>query len=99
MKNKHIQTFESFLNEANYPTDLQIGSIIQGVGFTMLKGIDGGKYYKVVEMDGFSATFLPCDENGKIKGSKKVRHYLDSIEGGIKTASRGDENGIILIKK
>ena len=82
------------VNEAKYPTRLYVGSVILGIGFTGLKGIDGGKYYKVVEMDDYSATLVPCNQNGKITGSKKVRHKLSSIEGGIKTASRGDENGI-----
>ena len=81
-------------NEAKYPTNLYVGSVILGIGFTGLKGIEGGKYYKVVEMDDYSATLVPSDENGRVKGSKKVRHKLSSIEGGIKTASRGDENGI-----
>ena len=70
-----------------------------GQGFTMLKGIDGGKYYKVIAMDDVSATLVPSDKNGNVKGSKKVRHKLDSIEGGIKTAKRGDENGIVVIKE
>jgi len=84
------------VNEAKYPTNLYVGSVIYGQGFTGLKGIEGGKYYKVVEMDDYSATLVPCDEKGKITGSKKVRHKLDSIEGGIKTAKRGDENGIVI---
>jgi hypothetical protein len=70
-----------------------------GQGFTMLKGIEGGKYYKVVEMDDYSATLVPSDKSGNVKGSKKVRHKLDSIEGGIKTAKRDDENGIVVIKE
>lgn len=96
-KSKKITT-ES-VNEAKYPTDLKIGSVILGQGFTMLKGIDGGKYYKVIAMDDISATLVPSDKNGNVKGSKKVRHKLDSIEGGIKTAKRGDENGIVVIKE
>jgi hypothetical protein len=84
------------VNEAKYPTNLYVGSIIYGQGFTGLKGIEGGKYYKVVEMDDTTATLAPCDQKGKITGSKKVRHKLDSIEGGIKTAKRGDENGIVI---
>jgi hypothetical protein len=82
-----------------YPTDLKVGSVIMGQGFTMLKGIEGGKYYKVVEMDDYSATLVPSDKSGNVKGSSKVRHKLDSIEGGIKTAKRGDENGIVVIKE
>ena len=96
-KSKKITT-ES-VNESKYPTDLKIGSVILGQGFTMLKGIDGGKYYKVIAMDDISATLVPSDKNGNVKGSKKVRHKLDSIEGGIKTAKRGDENGIVVIKE
>jgi hypothetical protein len=65
----------------------------------MLKGIEGGKYYKVVDMDDISATLVPSDKNGNVKGSKKVRHKLSSIDGGIKTAKRGDENGVIVIKE
>jgi hypothetical protein len=65
----------------------------------MLKGIEGGKYYKVVSMDDTTATLTPSDKNGNTKGSSKVRHKLDSIEGGIKTAKRGDENGIVVIKE
>jgi hypothetical protein len=84
------------VNEAKYPTNLYVGSVIYGQGFTGLKGIEGGKYYKVVEMDDTTATLAPCDQKGKITGSKKVRHKLDSIEGGIKTAKRGDENGIVV---
>ena len=87
------------VNEAKYPTDLKIGSVILGQGFTMLKGIDDGRYYKIVDMDDFSATLVPSDKNGNVKGSNKVRHKLDSIEGGIKTAKRGDENGIVVIKE
>ena len=81
-----------------YPTDLKVGSVIQGVGFPMLKGIDGGNYYTIVEMDNFSATFVKSDSKGNKKSLKKVRHKLDSIEGGIKTAKRGDENGILVVK-
>jgi hypothetical protein len=87
------------VKEAKYPTDLKIGSVILGQGFTMLKGIEGGNYYKVVDMDDTSATLVPSDKNGNVKGSKKVRHKLSSIDGGIKTAKRGDENGIVVIKE
>ena len=81
-----------------YPTDLKVGTVLEGVGFPMLKGIDGGNYYTIVEMDNYSATLTKSDKNGNKKGSKKVRHYLSSIEGAIKTASRGDENGILVVK-
>ena len=81
-----------------YPTDLKVGSIIKGVGFPMLKGIDDGKYYKVVELDNYSATFVLTDSQGKKSGLKKIRHYLSSIDGGIRTASRGDNNGIEVVK-
>jgi hypothetical protein len=84
------------VNEAKYPTNLYVNSIIYGQGFTGLKGIEGGKYYKVVEMDDTTATLAPCDQKGKITGSTKVRHKLSSLEGGIKTAKRGDENGIVV---
>jgi hypothetical protein len=94
--NKIRSKMESVVSEAKYPTNLYVGSVIYGQGFTGLKGIEGGKYYKVVEMDDYSATLAPCDQKGKITGSKKVRHKLDSIEGGIKTAKRGDENGIVI---
>jgi hypothetical protein len=87
------------VNEVKYPTDLKIGSVILGQGFTMLKGIEGGKYYKVVDMDDTTATLVPSDKNGNTKGSTKVRHKIDSIEGGIKTAKRGDENGIVVINE
>jgi hypothetical protein len=87
------------MKEVKYPTDLQIGSVILGQGFTRLKGVEGGKYYKVVAVDDISATLVPSDKIGNVKGSTKVRHKLDSIEAGIKTAKRGDENGIVLIKK
>jgi hypothetical protein len=97
-KNYKSDLVES-VNEVKYPTDLKIGSVILGQGFTMLKGIEGGKYYKVVDMDDISATLVPSDKNGNVKGSKKVRHKLSSIDGGIKTAKRGDENGVIVIKE
>jgi hypothetical protein len=85
------------IKEFKYPTNLYVGSVILGQGFTALKGIEDGKYYKVVEMDDISATLVPSDIKGNVKGTKKVRHKLSSIEGGIKTAKRGDENGIIVI--
>jgi hypothetical protein len=81
-----------------YPTDLKVGSIIMGVGFPMLKGIDNDKYYKVVELDNYSATFVLTDSKGKRSGVKKVRHKLSNLEGGIKSVSRGDNNGIEVIK-
>jgi hypothetical protein len=87
------------MKEVKYPTDLQVGSVILGQGFTRLKGVEGGKYYKVVAVDDISATLVPSDKLGNVKGSTKVRHKLDSIEAGIKTAKRGDENGIVLVKK
>jgi hypothetical protein len=89
-------TIKESVNEVKYPTNLYVGSVIYGQGFTGLKGIEGGKYYKVVEMDDTTATLVPSDQKGKITGSKKVRHKLSSIEGGIKTAKRGDENGIVI---
>ena len=92
-------TIKESVNEVKYPTDLKVGSVILGQGFTMLKGIEGGKYYKVVSMDDTTATLTPSDKNGNTNGSSKVRHKLDSIEGGIKTAKRGDENGIVVIKE
>ncbi len=98
-KVKADKRFNESISEAKYPTDLKIGSVIMGQGFTMLKGIEGGKYYKVVAMDDTSATLVPSDKSGNTKGSSKVRHKLDSIEGGIKTAKRGDENGIVVIKE
>jgi hypothetical protein len=86
------------IKEVQYPTDLKVGSVILGQGFTALKGIEDGKYYKVVEMDDISATLVPSDMKGNFKrGSKQIRHKLSSIEGGIKTAKRGDENGIVVI--
>jgi hypothetical protein len=92
-------SLEESVSEVTYPTDLKVGSVILGQGFTMLKGIEGGKYYKVVSMDDTTATLTPSDKNGNTKGSSKVRHKLDSIESGIKTAKRGDENGIVVIKE
>jgi hypothetical protein len=50
-------------------------------------------------MDDISATLTRTDPTGKTSHPTKVRHKLDSIEAGIKTAKRGDENGIVLIKK
>lgn len=87
------------MKEVKYPTDLQIGSVIKGVGFTRLQGIEGGRYYKVVAMDDTTATLSRTNETGKLSHPKTYRHKLDSIEAGIKTAKRGDENGIILVKK
>lgn len=87
------------VNEAKYPTDLKIGSVIKGQGFTRLKGIDGGKYYKIVDMDDTTATLTRTDPSGKVSSPTKVRHKLDSIEAGIKTAKRGDENGVVVIKE
>ena len=97
--NKIRSKMESVVSEAKYPTDLKVGSVIMGQGFTRLKGINGGKYYKIVDMDDTTATLVPSDKSGNVKGSSKVRHKLDSIEGGIKTAKRGDENGIVVIKE
>ena len=85
------------IKEVKYPTDLKVGSVILGQGFTSLKGIEDGKYYTVVEMDDTTATLVLSDMKGNVKGTKKVRHKLSSIEGGIKTAKRGDENGIVVI--
>jgi hypothetical protein len=82
-------------NEAKYPTNLYVNSIIYGQGFTGLKGIEGGKYYKVVKMDDTTATLIPSDQKGKITGSEKIIHKLSSLENAIKTAKRGDENGIV----
>lgn len=91
--------FEESVNEVKYPTDLKVGSVIKGMGFTRLKGIDGGKYYKIVDMDDTTATLTRTDPSGKVSSPTKVRHKLDSIEAGIKTAKRGDENGIVVIKE
>ena len=87
------------VDEVKYPTDLKIGSVIKGQGFTRLKGIDGGKYYKIVDMDDTTATLTRTDPSGKVSSPTKVRHKLDSIEAGIKTSKRGDENGIVVIKE
>jgi hypothetical protein len=92
-------TIKESVNEVKYPTDLKVGSVIKGQGFTMLKGIEGGKYYKIVDMDDTTATLTRTDPSGKVSSPTKVRHKLDSIEGGIKTAKRGDENGIVVIKE
>jgi hypothetical protein len=94
LKARHAYVKKGYVKEVKYPTNLYVGSVILGIGFTGLKGIEGGKYYKVVEMDDTTATLVPSDTYGRVKGSKKVRHKLSSIEGGIKTANRGDENGI-----
>ena len=99
IRQTYRESLRESINEAKYPTDLKIGSVIMGQGFTRLKGIDGGKYYKIVDMDDTTATLVPSDKSGNVKGSSKVRHKLDSIEGGIKTAKRGDENGIVVIKE
>ena len=99
LKAKYSKKENESVNEVQYPTDLKIGSVILGQGFTRLKGVDGGKYYKIVDMDDSTATLVPSDKSGNVKGSSKVRHKLDSIEGGIKTAKRGDENGIVVIKE
>lgn len=84
--------------QIKYPTDLKVGSILLAKGFTMLKGLNDGNYYKVVEMDNISATFVKCDAVGKQKGTTKVRHKLSSLDGSIKTASRGDNNGLLVHK-
>ena len=97
-KDTELDLAES-VNEVKYPTDLKIGSVIKGQGFTRLKGIDGGKYYKIVDMDDTTATLTRTDPSGKVSSPTKVRHKLDSIEAGIKTAKRGDENGIVVIKE
>lgn len=100
-KPKSMYEKEGFYGEGGqvkYPTDLKVGSVIKGVGFPMLKGIDGDKYYKVVEVDDISATFVVTDAQGKKTGTKKTRHKLSSIDSGIKTASRGDNNGIEVVK-
>jgi hypothetical protein len=81
-----------------YPTDIKVGTILKGVGFPMLKGIDNGKFYKVVEVDNFSATMVLTDSKGYRTGSKKIRHYLSSLEGSISTATSGDNNGILVVK-
>ena len=99
IRQTYRESLRESINEAKYPTDLKIGSVIMGQGFTRLKGVDGGKYYKIVDMDDTTATLVPSDKSGNVKGSSKVRHKLDSIEGGIKTAKRGDENGIVVIKE
>lgn len=88
----------SYGGAVKYPTDLKVGSVLEAVGFTMLKGLEGGNYYTIVEMDNNSATLVKSDKNGNKKSTKKVRHYLDSLEGGIKTATRGDNNGFVVIK-
>jgi hypothetical protein len=99
IRQTYRESLRESVNEVKYPTDLKVGSVILGQGFTMLKGIEGGKYYKVVAIDDYSATLVPSDKSGNVKGSSKVRHKLDSIEGGIKTAKRDDENGIVVIKE
>ena len=91
---KELETYE----DGGGVSDLKIGSVIKAEGFTMLKGLDGGNYYTVVDIDGYSATLVKSDKNGNKKGFKRVRHYLSSIEGGIKTLSRGDNNGFEVIK-
>ena len=99
IRQTYRESLRESINEAKYPTDLKVGSVILGQGFTRLKGVEGGKYYKIVDMDDTTATLVPSDKGGNVKGSSKVRHKLDSIEGGIKTAKRGDENGIVVIKE
>ena len=99
IRQTYRESLRESINEAKYPTDLKVGSVILGQGFTRLKGVEGGKYYKIVDMDDTTATLVPSDKSGNVKGSSKVRHKLDSIEGGIKTAKRGDENGIVVIKE
>lgn len=90
---------KSRLQEVTYPTDLKMGSVILGKGFTALKGIENDKYYKVIGIDDYSATLTSCDANGNVKGSKKIRHYLSSLDGCIRTAKRGDSNGVIVVKE
>ena len=99
IRQTYRESLRESINEAKYPTYLKVGSVILGQGFTRLKGVEGGKYYKIVDMDDTTATLVPSDKSGNVKGSSKVRHKLDSIEGGIKTAKRGDENGIVVIKE
>lgn len=77
--------------------DLKVGTVFQGKGFPMLKGIDDGNYYTIIETDKQSATFVKSDSKGGKKGKTKFRHYLSSLDGAITTASRGDNNGIVLI--
>jgi hypothetical protein len=86
------------VNEVKYPTDLKIGSVIFGQAFSRLKGIEGGRYYKIVDMDDTTATLARTDPSGSVSSPTKVRHKLDSIEAGIKSAKRGDRNGIVVIK-
>ena len=98
-KNVYDKLVGEPINEVRYPTDLKVGSVILGKGFTMLKGIKAGKYYKVIDMDDNTATLALSDKNGITHFTNKVRHKLDSLEGSIKTAKRGDENGIVLMKE
>lgn len=98
-KNVYDKLVGEPINEVRYPTDLKVGSVILGKGFTMLKGIKAGKYYTVIDMDDNTATLALSDKNGITHFTNKVRHKLDSLEGSIKTAKRGDENGIVLMKE
>lgn len=84
--------------EVSNSIHLRVGSILQCVGWPRLKGLDDGNFYSIIEMDDYSATLVRSDRNGKPKSVKKVRHYLSSIEGAIKCASRGDNNGLAVIK-
>lgn len=77
--------------------ELRIGSVISVNGFIMLKGLDGGCFYKVVAIDDYSVTFQRSNKNGRLVSKKMVRHYSSSIESKIACGKREDLNNIIVI--
>jgi hypothetical protein len=86
---------ENVVNE-----NIKIGSIIQGVGFPMLKGLDNDKFYVVTAIDDYSVTFKLSNKNGKSSfTAKPIRHKLTSVNGMINTVKRGDKNGLRLVKE
>lgn len=80
--------------------DMQKGTIILVHGFVMLKGLDGGNYYYVTDVDDRSITFAKTGKRGLPPRltAKRIRHRKWDILGCIEYHNRGDKNGIEIIK-
>jgi hypothetical protein len=82
---KHIQTFESFLNEGSYKTndvkesDFEVGDRIEVAGLIQLKGFNPG-LYEITDIKGPNISIQPIHKTGQ-KLDKELTFKIDEIIG------------------
>jgi hypothetical protein len=83
-------------------SQIKVGTIVQAYGFPMLSGFKGENFYKVLSIDGDSATFARTNEVGDVGnlGDNTFSAKLSDVYKAIESVKNGNSgNGITIWKE